>query len=203
MFAKLFPHLFPFGHGHPGTDRRVSVSLQQCKKHYLSISSRRFAQDDTFPLIAFDIVSRKRAMGQINPVRTSQCKNCSSVFGGDEVLRYSVNEMKKTISMSYKVSILADDSTSGTGTENHNNCSAIEDDEYVALRAAIPVIPDMPPSDCSDHVNLSHKLHTTQLFLLNQKHNWRHVPSCFKTSGHVKGETVATIFRGYIRKTQK
>ncbi len=108
---------------------------------------------------------------KVNPVRTSQCKTCSSVFGGDEVRRYLVHEMRKTISMSYKGSILADDSTSGTGTEKHDNCSTIEDGEYVALRAAIPVIPDTPPSDCSDHVNLSHKLYTTQLLIAQPKHN--------------------------------
>ncbi len=119
-------------------------------------------------------------------VRTSQFKTCSSLFGGDEVLRYSVNEMRKTIRMSHKVSILADDSTSGTGTKKHHNFSAVEYDEYVVLRAAVPVIHDMPPSDCSDHFTVSYKLHTTQVLFLNQMNSWRHVPNCFKTSGHVK-----------------
>ncbi len=72
------------------------------------------------------------------------------------------------------------------GTAPDNSASAREDDEYVALRAAIPRIPDMPPSDSSDYFKLAHKLYTTQLLMLNQKHNWRHVSSCFKTSGHVK-----------------
>ncbi len=58
--------------------------------------------------------------------------------------------------------------------------------KYVALRAAIPIIPDMPPCNCSDDFKLSNKFYTTQLFMFNQKHNWKHVPSCFKTSGHVK-----------------
>ncbi len=34
LFAKLFHHLFPFGYGHPGTERKVTVGLQQCVKHY-------------------------------------------------------------------------------------------------------------------------------------------------------------------------
>ncbi len=49
LFAKLFPRRFPFGYGHPGAERKVPVSLEQCIKHYLSISSRMFSQDDTFP----------------------------------------------------------------------------------------------------------------------------------------------------------
>ncbi len=84
------------------------------------------------------------------------------------------------------MSILAYDSTCGTGTEKYGNVSATEDGEYVALRAAIPAIPRVPPSDFSDHFNLPQMLYTTQLLLLNIKHNWRHVPRCFKTSGHVK-----------------
>ncbi len=50
----------------------------------------------------------------------------------------------------------------------------------------MPVIPDMPPSNCSDPVHLSNKLYTTQVLSLNQNHNCKHVPSCFKTSGHAK-----------------
>ncbi len=68
--AKLIPHLFPFVYGHPGTERKVTVGLQHCVKHYLNNSSSRFSQDDTFPLRAFENVSIKRAMGQI----TLMCK---------------------------------------------------------------------------------------------------------------------------------
>ncbi len=66
LFAKLFPHPFPFGYVHPGTERKINVGLQECIKHYLKLSNRRFALDDTFPLIAFDIVSRKIAMAHIS-----------------------------------------------------------------------------------------------------------------------------------------
>ena len=64
LFAKLFPHLFPYGEGDPGAERPIKVSMHECVKHYLRLSTRAFAQDETFPLIAFDIVSRKRAMLQ-------------------------------------------------------------------------------------------------------------------------------------------
>ncbi len=66
LIAKLFPHLFTFRYGYPRTERKVAVSLQQCMKHYLSIYSRICAQENKFPLKAFYIVSRKRAMGQIS-----------------------------------------------------------------------------------------------------------------------------------------
>ncbi len=49
LFAKLFPHIVPFGYGHPGTERKVNVSFGQCVKHYLCLSSRKFPQYDTFP----------------------------------------------------------------------------------------------------------------------------------------------------------
>ncbi len=128
LFAKLFPHLFPFGYGHPGAERKVEVSLEQCIKHYLSIYSRRFAQDDTFPLIAFDIVSRKRAMGQ----NSLMCK---------------INPKEMA------------------------NCESVTAAQFLAL---------------------------------NQKHNWRHVPSCFNTSKHVtKGNCRYNFPRIYIRKMQR
>ncbi len=34
LFAKLFPHLFPYGNGHPGANRKVSVSVHEFVKHY-------------------------------------------------------------------------------------------------------------------------------------------------------------------------
>ncbi len=114
-----------------------------------------------------------------------------------------MNEIIKMISKSSKVSILADDSTSGIRTEKHDKFSAIEDDEYVALRAAIPVISDMPPTDCSDRIYLSYKLYTTHFLLLNQKHSWRHVPSCFKTSTHVQWGNCRYNFPRVYQETQK
>jgi len=36
LFARLFPHLFPFGRGHPGESRRIPVSMKDTIKHYIS-----------------------------------------------------------------------------------------------------------------------------------------------------------------------
>ncbi|OWY98326.1 hypothetical protein PHMEG_00030934 [Phytophthora megakarya] len=35
LLARLFPHLFPFGRGHPGEDRKLHVSVEECIKHYV------------------------------------------------------------------------------------------------------------------------------------------------------------------------
>ena len=63
-FARFSLHLFPFGESHPGGRREIAVCLHECIKHYLRLSSRSFAQDATFPPIAFDALSRKRPMNQ-------------------------------------------------------------------------------------------------------------------------------------------
>ena len=56
--AKMFPHLFPYGRGHPKEQkRRVKLSPFECAKHYLMLSSRRFAQDKYFTLAVFDKLS--------------------------------------------------------------------------------------------------------------------------------------------------
>ena len=61
-FPKMFPHLFPFGRGHPNErHRRVKVSFQDCCKHYLHLYSRRFAQDSHFILYAFDTIAMSKA----------------------------------------------------------------------------------------------------------------------------------------------
>ncbi len=57
FFGRHFPYLFPYGRGHPEQSRKVSVSSQECVKHCLKLSSRRFAQDELFPLVVFDIDS--------------------------------------------------------------------------------------------------------------------------------------------------
>ena len=53
--AKTYPHLFPYGRGHPGEqNRRVKVSKSQCIRHYCQLRSRRFAQDPYFVMSSFD-----------------------------------------------------------------------------------------------------------------------------------------------------
>ncbi len=64
-----------------------------------------------------------------------------------------------------------DNPTLRAATETNTNFSAVEDDENVALRAVIPIIPDMPRSDSSCRSKFSHELYTAQLLVLNQKHN--------------------------------
>ncbi|GBG61240.1 hypothetical protein CBR_g19772 [Chara braunii] len=53
--AKMFPHLFPYGRGHPGEEgRRVTTLRQLCARHYCLLSSRRFEQDLYYCMAAFD-----------------------------------------------------------------------------------------------------------------------------------------------------
>ncbi len=63
MIVNLFPPLSVRIRASSDITKTVSC-LQQCE-HYICISSWIFAQDDTFSLIALDIISRKREMGQI------------------------------------------------------------------------------------------------------------------------------------------
>ncbi len=56
-FARIFPELFPFGFGHPGIKRSPPVSLLECIRYYLDISTRRFAQHHQFLAVAFDRLS--------------------------------------------------------------------------------------------------------------------------------------------------
>ncbi|GMF13141.1 unnamed protein product [Phytophthora lilii] len=57
LLARAFLNLFPFGRGHPGEDRRVKVSVQECVKYYTMLSERQFAEDELFTLVAFDKIS--------------------------------------------------------------------------------------------------------------------------------------------------
>jgi hypothetical protein len=57
LYARMFPHLFPYGRGHPGDERRVHVSLDSCIRHYSQLSSRRFAEDDLIMVASFDHLS--------------------------------------------------------------------------------------------------------------------------------------------------
>jgi len=62
VIAQMFPHLFPYGRGHPNEmRRRIKLSPFQCIKHYLLLSSHRHAQDRSFTLAAFDKLSMEHA----------------------------------------------------------------------------------------------------------------------------------------------
>jgi hypothetical protein len=54
LFARMFPHLFPFGRGHPGENRHVPVSMDASLRHYAELSTRKFAEDDLFTVVSFD-----------------------------------------------------------------------------------------------------------------------------------------------------
>ncbi len=64
LVAERFPHLFHSDMVIQGQKKRTGQACIMCK--HISTCTRRVAQDDTFPLVAFDIVSRKRAFGQIS-----------------------------------------------------------------------------------------------------------------------------------------
>jgi hypothetical protein len=72
--AKLFPHLFPFGTGHPGQYRKIKVSRQECITYYLHLSGRQFDRDSLFILYAFDSLSLDRSLSQANFNMTSKSK---------------------------------------------------------------------------------------------------------------------------------
>ncbi|KAG6948036.1 hypothetical protein JG687_00015727 [Phytophthora cactorum] len=57
LFARMFPHLFFFGHRHPGERRRVSVAVLECVKYYTMMSGCQFSEDELFSLAAFDRIS--------------------------------------------------------------------------------------------------------------------------------------------------
>jgi hypothetical protein len=80
LFAKIFPHLFPYGHGHPGELRQVRVSFQECIKHYTMLSSRQFAEDELFTLVAFDRISMQNMYVQ-NSIR---CQRFPEMYRGYE-----------------------------------------------------------------------------------------------------------------------
>ena len=62
IFALAFPGRFPYGRGHPDEQRRVPVSVFECVRHYLMLSTRAFARDRFFVLYAFDALARRQAL---------------------------------------------------------------------------------------------------------------------------------------------
>ncbi|OWZ10973.1 hypothetical protein PHMEG_00016074 [Phytophthora megakarya] len=52
-YGKTFPHLFPFGRGHPGDERKYHISHKECIKHYRLLRRENvFADIFTMPPIA-------------------------------------------------------------------------------------------------------------------------------------------------------
>jgi len=64
-FARMFPHLFPYGRGHPGEQRHIPVSLDACIRYYGQVSTRKFAEDELFLLASFDYLSIQKLYTQV------------------------------------------------------------------------------------------------------------------------------------------
>jgi hypothetical protein len=60
FFGSAFPELFPYGIGSPNHERPVSVSFELGLRHLLKLRDRRFAQHHCFPLLAFDMMARRK-----------------------------------------------------------------------------------------------------------------------------------------------
>ncbi len=84
-------------------------------------------------------------------------------------MRYSVNEMRKKVNETREDTNVTEDLLFRTVLQN--SISTIEEAEYVAMRAAIPIIPDMPLSDCLDDCKISYKSYTTQMIMGNENDN--------------------------------
>ncbi len=112
-------------------------------------------------------------------------QNCNSKFGGDEVLQYSVDRMRHELEQNQTERPVYADSSTHVNTGTQSSRPSIVDNKYVAMEAAVPMIQHMPSNNFSYVSQLRHKFYTL-LRMLNQKHNWRHVASLFKSSGHVK-----------------
>jgi hypothetical protein len=80
LLAKMYPWLFPWGRGDfDDPERRVKIGFEAycryllplsrfdaCCSYLLSLSDRRFAQDPTFLLFAFDSAARNRMLSKAN-----------------------------------------------------------------------------------------------------------------------------------------
>ncbi|OWZ02958.1 hypothetical protein PHMEG_00025393, partial [Phytophthora megakarya] len=78
LYGRMFPHLFPFGRGHPGDERKYPVSHEECVRHYLLLSSRRFAEDELFSFVAFDRVGVEKMYLQT----ALRCSRAPNLFDG-------------------------------------------------------------------------------------------------------------------------
>jgi len=93
--SQMFPHLFPYGRGHPSEiRRRIKLSPYECAKHYLMLSSRRFAQDKYFILAVFDRLSMANAYTRVS-VRAKQNPQLYQNFDTVELKQLDIALKKK------------------------------------------------------------------------------------------------------------
>ena len=64
--AKSHPHLFPYGRGHYGENRRVKVGARACVNRRLHLSDRVAALDNTYDLTMFDRIGLNMAWTKSN-----------------------------------------------------------------------------------------------------------------------------------------
>ena len=95
LYCRLFPDLFPFGQGHPTDQRLVKVFMEQCIAHYPRLPSRSFGTNLFFTLIAFDIISRRRAL-----MATSISCSC---YSGDNLAISSIFSSDLARNVGYKL----------------------------------------------------------------------------------------------------
>jgi hypothetical protein len=60
FFGSAFPELFCYGVGSPNQLRPTNVSFELGLRHLLKLRDRRFAQHHCFPLVAFDMIARRK-----------------------------------------------------------------------------------------------------------------------------------------------
>ena len=90
LLALMFPALFPFGRGHPDErNRRVRVSLNECVRHYLMLSTRGFARDRAFVLAMFDVLARRHALLSA----TLRCRMPSATAENAAVTRVTAQQL--------------------------------------------------------------------------------------------------------------
>ncbi len=84
-----------------------------------------------------------------NPFSTSQCKTCNSKFRIDEVLQYSVDRMRHELEQNQTERLVYAVSSKNVNSGTRSSRPSIVDDEYVAMKAAVPMIQHMPSNNCS------------------------------------------------------
>ncbi len=61
ILAMAYSHLFPYGYGHPGKERLVKVSLEECCKYYFRLQNKLVSRDSSFLLVVLNLIEHQRA----------------------------------------------------------------------------------------------------------------------------------------------
>lgn len=121
---QMFPHLFPYGRGHPKeTKRRIKLSPFQCAKHYLMLSSRRFSQDRNFTLAVFDRLSMENAYTRVS-VRAKQKPQLYKNFNTVEIKDLDIALQKAELRRRGRLSNFTESQESTNATEESKKADA-------------------------------------------------------------------------------